>query len=58
MQSIERQDFSQARKGYDPDEVDAHLTAIAAAVAELQELPPAAPRGHPRSPAPRPNRCA
>ena len=29
-QAIERTDFSQARKGYDPDEVDRHLAEIAA----------------------------
>ena len=41
-QSIERQDFSQSRKGYDPDEVDAHLSALAAQVEELKNSQPAA----------------
>src|SRR3954466_5244676 len=33
---IERTDFSQARRGYDPDEVDRHLGEIADAVNELK----------------------
>ena len=33
---IERNDFSAARRGYDPDEVDRHLREIADAVAELK----------------------
>ena len=33
---IERNDFSAARRGYDPDEVDRHLAEIADAVNELK----------------------
>ena len=33
---IEKSDFPQARKGYDPGEVDRHLRAIATAVEELK----------------------
>jgi len=33
---IERNDFSAARRGYDPDEVDRHLRELADAVAELK----------------------
>ena len=33
---IERNDFSAARRGYDPDEVDRHLAEIAEAVSELK----------------------
>ena len=33
---IERNDFSAARRGYDPDEVDRHLGEIADAVNELK----------------------
>ena len=33
---IERNDFSAARRGYDPDEVDRHLREIADSVAELK----------------------
>ena len=33
---IERKDFQSAKRGYDPDEVDAHLRDIATAVAELK----------------------
>jgi DivIVA domain-containing protein len=33
---IERNDFSAARRGYDPDEVDRHLREIADAASELQ----------------------
>src|SRR3954462_545488 len=33
---IERNDFSAARRGYDPDEVDRHLAEIAEAVNELK----------------------
>src|SRR4051812_35360303 len=33
---IERSDFSVARRGYDPDEVDRHLRELADAVAELK----------------------
>jgi DivIVA domain-containing protein len=35
-QSIERKDFPLARRGYDPAAVDAHLTALADQVAELE----------------------
>ena len=42
-QSIERQDFPQSRKGYDPDEVDAHLSALAAQVEELKDAQAATP---------------
>ena len=35
---IERNDFSAARRGYDPDEVDRHLSEIADAVNELKRL--------------------
>ena len=35
-QSIERKDFPLARRGYDPAAVDAHLTALADEVAELE----------------------
>ena len=34
--NIEKRDFSQAKRGYDQDEVNRHLSAIAAAVEELQ----------------------
>ena len=33
---IERHDFAQARRGYDPDEVDRHLAEVANAVEELR----------------------
>src|SRR2546430_10370486 len=33
---IERNDFSAARRGYDPEEVDRHLREIADAIAELK----------------------
>lgn len=33
---IERTDFAQARRGYDPEEVDRHLAEIAASVVELK----------------------
>src|SRR5213079_102454 len=33
---IERNDFSAARRGYDPDEVDRHLRELADAIAELK----------------------
>ena len=33
---IERRDFPPARRGYDPDEVDRHLQAVAAAVEQLK----------------------
>jgi DivIVA domain-containing protein len=36
-ESIERRDFPLARRGYDPAAVDAHLQALAAAVAELAQ---------------------
>ena len=36
-QSIERRDFPQVRRGYDPAAVDAHLRALADQVAELQQ---------------------
>lgn len=35
-QNIERRDFPSARKGYDPNEVDRHLRAIAEAVEQLR----------------------
>ena len=35
--AIERRDFSAARRGYDPDEVDRHLAQIADSVAELKQ---------------------
>ena len=35
---IERNDFSAARRGYDPDEVDRHLREIADSIAELLAL--------------------
>src|SRR4051794_34372481 len=35
--NIEKRDFSQARRGYDPGEVDRHLTAIAEAVEQLRQ---------------------
>ena len=35
--AIEKQDFSQARRGYDPGEVNRHLTAIAEAVERLRQ---------------------
>jgi DivIVA domain-containing protein len=35
-QSIQRKDFSMSRRGYDPAEVDAHLSAIADEVVALQ----------------------
>jgi DivIVA domain-containing protein len=34
--NIERNDFSAARRGYDPDEVDRHLREIADAISELK----------------------
>ena len=34
--AIERADFAQARRGYDPDEVDAHLAEVAVAVEQLK----------------------
>jgi len=34
--AIERADFAQARRGYDPDEVAAHLAEVAAAVEQLK----------------------
>lgn len=37
---IERRDFSQARRGYDPDEVDRHLQLISDAVEELKRSQP------------------
>jgi len=36
-QDIERNDFSAARRGYDPDEVDRHLRELADAVADLKK---------------------
>ena len=39
---IQKRDFSQARKGYDPDEVDRHLRAVAEAVEKLKSAPPQA----------------
>jgi DivIVA domain-containing protein len=35
-QSIERKDFPIGRRGYDPDAVDAHLTALAAEIEDLK----------------------
>ena len=40
--TIERNDFSAARRGYDPDEVDRHLREIADQVSELKRQKPAA----------------
>src|SRR4051794_28863054 len=40
---IERRDFPPARRGYDPDEVDRHLRAIAEAVEQLKDSRPAQP---------------
>ena len=37
--AIERSDFAQARRGYDPDEVDAHLAQVAAAFEQLKARP-------------------
>jgi len=37
--AIERRDFAQARRGYDPDEVDAHLAQVAAAYEQLNARP-------------------
>ncbi len=34
--NIERNDFSAARRGYDPDEVDSHLRELADAIADLK----------------------
>jgi len=34
--AIERADFAQTRRGYDPEEVDAHLVEVAAAVEQLK----------------------
>ena len=34
--NIERNDFSAARRGYDPDEVDNHLRELADAIADLK----------------------
>lgn len=42
-QSIERKDFPLARRGYDPAAVDAHLSALADQVAELQRAAAQAP---------------
>ena len=42
-QSIERKDFPLARRGYDTAAVDAHLTALADQVAELQRAAAQAP---------------
>src|SRR3954471_17528130 len=36
---IQKRDFAQARKGYETDEVDRHLRAIADAVEQLQAAP-------------------
>jgi DivIVA domain-containing protein len=36
-QSIEKKDFPVGRRGYDPDAVDAHLTALAEEIAELRQ---------------------
>lgn len=40
---IERTDFAQARRGYDPEEVDRHLAEIAEAVDELKAAQASAP---------------
>jgi len=37
--AIERSDFAQARRGYDPDEVDTHLAEVAAAFEQLTAKP-------------------
>src|SRR4051795_8881391 len=39
-QYIERRDFPPARRGYDPDEVDRHLRAVAEAVEALKGSQP------------------
>lgn len=39
---IEKRDFAQARRGYDPEQVDGHLRAIAEAVDQLRTSAPAA----------------
>ena len=41
-QDIEKKDFPVARRGYEPDAVDAHLRAIADRVEELRRQPPSA----------------
>lgn len=53
-QSIEKKDFPIGRRGYDPDAVDAHLSALAGEVDELrrQPAPPLSSGGAP-SPPPR-----
>jgi len=40
---IERTDFAQARRGYDPEEVDRHLAELAEAIDELKRAQPQAP---------------
>nr|MBA2793053.1 DivIVA domain-containing protein [Thermoleophilaceae bacterium] len=46
---IERTDFAQARRGYNPDEVDRHLAEIAEAVEELKAAQSSAPASSPRA---------
>ena len=46
---IQRSDFSQARRGYDPDEVDQHLREIADAVEDLKAAREEAPAPGPAS---------
>ena len=38
-QSIEKKDFPVGRRGYEPEAVDAHLSALAGEVAELTRTP-------------------
>ncbi len=47
-QSIEKKDFPVGRRGYDPEAVDAHLSALADEIADVQGAGPA-PQRH-RSP--------
>ena len=48
---IERTDFAQARRGYDPEEVDRHLAELAAAVEELKRAQADAPQAQAPAPA-------
>lgn len=60
-QSIEKKDFPIARRGYDPEAVDAHLERLAGEVEELQRAgagAPAAPAAAPAIPAPAPARAS
>ena len=43
---IQRRDFPTARRGYDPDEVNAHLAEIADAVEEMRSHSPAGATAH------------